>query len=158
MHNLTGSDTIFEYACSENSILGEMCESVGIEGIRLSRETIDLADGRQVSQLLEHVEQRPGADGWVGLPCTDFCPWQHMNIHRYGAQYEKKLRKRRKHGLKMFVLASEVMSKLLSQGGRVAIEWAADSRRWDLPEVQQFEKDHGFRRVYFHGCMWVVMV
>ena len=118
MHNLTGSDTIFEYACSENSIMGEMCESVGIEGIRLSRETIDLADGRQVSQLLEHVEQRPGADGWVGLPCTDFCPWQHMSIHRYGAQYEKKLRKRRKHGRKMFGLASKVMSKLLSQGGR----------------------------------------
>ena len=43
MHNLISSDTIFECACSENSMLGEMCESVGVEGIRLSRETIDLA-------------------------------------------------------------------------------------------------------------------
>ena len=43
MHNLIGSDTIFECACSESSMLGEMCESVGVEGIRLSRETIDLA-------------------------------------------------------------------------------------------------------------------
>ena len=60
MHKLTGSDTIFEYACSENSILGEMCESVGVEGIRLSGETIDLADG---------------VDGWVTLLCTDFCLW-----------------------------------------------------------------------------------
>ena len=46
-----------------------------------------------------------------------------------------------------------MIRKLLSEGGRVAIEWSADSRWWDLPEVQQFEKDHGFRRVYFHGCM-----
>ena len=109
---------------------GEMCESVGVEGIRLSRETIDLADGRQVSQLPEHVEQRPGTDGWVNLPCTDFCPWQHMNTHRYGAQYEKKARKRRKHARRMFVLASQVMSKLLSEGRRVAIDWPADSGWW----------------------------
>lgn len=81
MHNLIGSDTIFECACSENSMLGEMCESVGVEGIRLSRETIDLA---------RTCRRRPGADGWVSLPWTDFCPWQHMNIHQYCAQYEKK--------------------------------------------------------------------
>ena len=46
-----------------------------------------------------------------------------------------------------------MIRKLLSEGGRVAIEWPADSGWWDIPEVQQFEKDHGFRRVYFHGCM-----
>ena len=66
-----------------------------------------------------------------------------MNIHRYGVEYEKKLKKRRKHARKMFGLASKVMKKILSEGGRVAIEWPADSGWWDIPEVQQFERDQG---------------
>jgi len=58
----------------------------------------------------------------------------------------------------MFGLASQVMGRLLSEGGWVAIEWPADSGWWGLPEVQQFEKYHGFRlrRIYFHGCMLCV--
>ena len=66
---------------------------------------------------------------------------------------KRKSRKRRKHARKMFGLASQVIRKLLLEGGRVAIEWPADSGWRVLPEVQQFERDHGFRRVYFHGCM-----
>ena len=43
----------------------------------------------------------------------------------------------------MFGLASQVMGRLLLEGGCVAIEWPADSGWWGLPEVQQFEKYHG---------------
>ena len=42
---------------------------------------------------------------------------------------------------------------MLEKGGRIAIEWPADSGWWDLPEVQAFEREHCLRRVYFHGCM-----
>ena len=105
MNGLLGSNTIFEYACSETSVLGDMCDSKGIEGARLSRDTNDFADENQVSHLLDQAEQRPGADGWISLSCTNFCPWQHMNIHRNGASFQKKLEKRRKTSRKMFRLA-----------------------------------------------------
>ena len=152
-YHLKGYNTIFEYACSSKSVLGEMCDRIGVEGIRLSRDTLDLADENQVAQLLDQVDQRPGADGWVSLPCTDFCPWQRMNVHRYGEEYAKKLKKKRRHARNMFKLAKKFMTKILTEGGRVAIEWPADSEWWDLPEVQDFERENCFRRVYFHGCM-----
>ena len=53
----------------------------------------------------------------------------------------------------MFKLAKRFARKILDTGGRVAIEWPADSGWWDLEEVQEFERQHCFRRVYFHGCM-----
>ena len=52
----------------------------------------------------------------------------------------------------MFGLASQVMSNLLAEGGRVAIEWPADSGWWDLPEVQQFERIMGSDE--YTGCSW----
>ena len=53
--------------------------------------------------LLEHVEQRPGADGWVSLPCTDFCPWATYEHPPIWCPIRKEiLRKRRKHARKMF--------------------------------------------------------
>ena len=31
---------------------------------------------------------------------------------------------------------------MLEKGGRIAIEWPADSGWWDLPEVPAFEREH----------------
>ena len=153
INSQTGHNTIFEHACSSDSALGHASAAIGVECIRLSRDTIDLSDSKQVGQLIQQVEQRPGADAWISLPCTDYTPWQHMNIHRHGEQFEKKHHERRKKSKKMFKLAKRFVRKILDTGGRVAIEWPADSGWWDLEEVQEFERQHCFRRVYFHGCM-----
>ena len=53
----------------------------------------------------------------------------------------------------MFAQAKRFMKKILAEGGRVAIEWPANSGWWNLEEVKEFEKDCAFRRVYFEGCM-----
>ena len=149
-----GHNTIFEYASSSGSALGHASAAIGVECIRLPKDTINLADSKQVDQLIQQVEQRPGADAWISLPCADYTPWQHLNIHRHGEEFEKKPHERRKKSKKMFKLAKRFAQKILDTGGRVAIEWPADSGWWDLlQEVQEFERQHCFRRVYFHGCM-----
>lgn len=127
MHTLKGSITIFEYACSKSSILGERCEALGVECIRLSRDIIDLADPDQVSQLVEQVSERPGADLWLSLPCTDYTQWQHMNASLYGEMFQKKLKERRKKSKKIFKLFEQVAERILQEGGRIAIEWPANS-------------------------------
>ena len=73
-----------------------------IEGIRLSRNVIDSQDERQVSQLTAQADDRKSADAWVNLPCTNFTPWQHMNVHRHGWGFQQKLGKRRKQARKIF--------------------------------------------------------
>ena len=84
-----------------DSALGHVGAAIGIECIRLSRDTIDLSSSTQVDQLIQQLELRPGADGWIGLPCADYTPWQHMNIHRHGQAFEESLHQRRKKSKKM---------------------------------------------------------
>ena len=43
MYQSSGSETLFEYACDENSAIGEVCDELGIEGTRLSRNVIPQA-------------------------------------------------------------------------------------------------------------------
>ena len=140
MYQSSGSNTLFEYACDENSAIGEVCDELGIEGIRLSRNVIDLQKEDQVSQLITQVDDRKAADAWVSLPCTVFTPWQHMNVHRHGCSFQHKPEKRRKQAKKMFAQAVRFMKKILAEGGRVAIEWPANSGWWDLEEVKEFER------------------
>ena len=35
MYQSSGSNTLFEYACDENSAVGEVCDEIGVDGIRL---------------------------------------------------------------------------------------------------------------------------
>jgi hypothetical protein len=112
-----------------------------------------LQDEGHVSQLITQADDHKTADAWVSLPCTDFTPWQHMNVHRHGWSFQQKLEKRRKQARKMFAQAKRFMKKILAEGGRVAIEWPANSGWWNLEEVKEFEKEYAFRRVYFEGCM-----
>ena len=115
-NSLIGQNTIFEYACSSESVLGHVSAAIGVECIRLSRDTIGLADSNQVEQLLQHVELRPGADGWISLPCADYTPWQHMNIHRHGEAFDRKLHERRKKSNKMFKFAKRSHRKSMKLG------------------------------------------
>ena len=64
-----------------------------------------------------------------------------MSIHRHGPAYEEKLEARREHTRGMLRLALKVLSKAISNGGRVAVEWPREAGLWDVPEWQQFEAE-----------------
>ena len=72
----------------------------------ISRNVINLQDEGQISQLITQAD-----DAWVSLPCTDFTPWQHMNVHRHGWGFQQKLEKRRKQARKMLAQANRFMRK-----------------------------------------------
>lgn len=56
----------------------------------------------QVEQVLQKVGLRLGADGWISLPCADYTPWQHMNIHRHGKDFQKKRQESRKKLMRLW--------------------------------------------------------
>ena len=103
--------------------MGGVCDEIGVEGIRLSRNMIALQDEGQVSQLITQPDDRKSADAWASLSCTDFTPWQHMNAHRHGWGFQQKLEKRIKQARKMFPQAKKFVKKILAEGGRIAIGW-----------------------------------
>ena len=60
----------FEFACSNDSVLGKVAESINVDCIRLSRDVLDLTDPEHLSQALGQVDALPGSDTWVSIVCT----------------------------------------------------------------------------------------
>ena len=152
LHHLPGQNVLFEFACSDDSILGQVSESYSIKCIRLSRSTIDLCDASQLEQALGQVEQLPGADTWVSVVCTYHSQLQHLNKSIHGPAYQDKLRKNQKQSVKLLRSAEMFIDKVLSLGGRAAFELPAENELWNDEQFKRFEESHGMCRVYFHGC------
>lgn len=93
---MPGQNVLFGFACSDDSILGQVSEVYGIKCIRLSRSTIDLCDAAQLEQALGQVEQLPGADACVSVVCTYHSALQHLNKSIHGTSYREKLKNKKK--------------------------------------------------------------
>ena len=50
MNNLSDFGTVFEFACSQNLIIGQQAEAIGVSCIRLRRSTLDLWDPQHIQQ------------------------------------------------------------------------------------------------------------
>eukprot|EP00435_Cladocopium_sp_Y103_P013784 s3013_g3.t1 len=61
MNTLAGTNTLFEFACSDDSTIGQQAEAVGVSCIRLSRSTLDLCDPEHVQQAIGQLEALPGS-------------------------------------------------------------------------------------------------
>ena len=84
LHKLPGENMLFKYACSDDSLLGQGCQRIGVECTRLTKQVVDLSDPEQVNQVLGQVQAMPGADVWLSITCTFHSPLQNLNIHQYG--------------------------------------------------------------------------
>ncbi|CAE7223113.1 RPS6KA5, partial [Symbiodinium natans] len=153
VQTLIGKDVLFEYACGDSSELSQAASEIGINSIRLCRSMIDLSNEEHVKQVQGQVEASPGCDVRLSLPCTEFSPWQNMNVHRHGAKYEKGLRNRQEKSKLMFLYARKVLATAIANHGRIAVEWPKGSGWWDLPEWKEFQDEHGLHKVSFDGCM-----
>lgn len=152
LHRLPGDNVLFEFACSNNSVLGQVAESINVDCIRLSRDMLDLTDPDHLSQALGQVDAMAGADTWVSIVCTHHSPLQHLNKHIHGRSFQRKLKQRQKEAIVLLRSAEVFMDKVLSHGGRVAFELPAENELWQDPQWLEFEKSHCMKRVYFHGC------
>ena len=134
---------LFEYACSDDSLLGQGCQRIGVECTRLTKQVVDLSDPEQVNQVLGQVQAMPGADVWLSITCTFHSPLQNLNIHQYGRSYEQKLKKKQKVVRRMVNLALPVIEIVVANGGRVAVEWPQECQLWLLKELQTLERCFG---------------
>ena len=73
---------MFEFCCSDNSKLGEVNKSKGIDHIRLSLSNCDLEDETQIKSLLGMVDRFKGADMWASIPCGPWSPWQQRKKYQ----------------------------------------------------------------------------
>ena len=152
MNTLFGNNTLFEFACSGDSITGGQAEAVGVSCIRLGRSTLDLCNPEHVQQAAGQLEALPGADAWASVTCTHHSPIQNLNIHRHGKPYQKKPRKKQKESEQLLQYAIQFLERALELGGRAAFELPAENALWKNQPLVAFEERAGMKRVYFHGC------
>jgi len=141
-----------EFCTSEDSNLGKVAESYGIELLRLTEQNGNVLDDLLIEQLEHHVRMEPGIDLWASVPCSPWSTWQAMCVHLYGESYREKLRKMRlqsRHIIRNFIKLAETV---MESGGRIAYEWPRGASGWALPEITQFIKKWGLFVVDFDGC------
>ena len=149
---LKGKDILYEYACSDDSIIGQRADQLGIKVIRLTRSLLDLENQGDVEQAIGQLEETPGGDVYVSLTCTFFSPLQHLNVAIQGKGYQKKLKKAQKKTLRMLNLAIQFLEIAIKNYGRICVEWPRSSGLWETPEWLAFMKKHNLKYVHFDGC------
>ena len=150
--SLKGRGTLYEYACSDNSIIGEKSISIGIRCTRLTRGVLDLSNPDHVAQAIMQLQSTPGADGWIAIPCKHYSPIQRLNESQYGTKFKKKLKLGRQETRLMLGYALQYAEACHENLGRVAFEHPQESGFWELPELIEFEERLGFKRAYCEGC------
>ena len=108
--SLKGRTVLFEYACSDDSVIGRVAEETNVKCIRLGKSTLDLCNHDHVLQAVEQADAMPGADAWISIDCTHYSPIQNLNIHLHGKTYQRKLDARRAQTKVM--LAYDMLSNL----------------------------------------------
>ena len=152
LKDLAGENCLYEYACSDDSIIGQKAEQCGVKCVRLTKAVLNLEKPEDVEQAIGQLEALPGSDVWMSLTCTYFSPLQHLNEAVHGREYAKKLRKARKQSLKMLDLAIPFLERAIQNDGRIAVEWPRSNGLWETQAWINFMTKHNLKYVHFDGC------
>ena len=150
--NGVGKKTLIEFCCDANSNIGNIGKELGVEVVRLHKEALDLTNPFIIAQVTDFIKANPGVSIWGSLPCTSWCTWQYMSIHKYGSSYLKKLQGRRRASLKLFSTFVELASLVREGGGEVTFEWPKESIGWAQKPVSRFIVDFGLHEALCDGC------
>ena len=151
--DLPGIGVLYEYACSADSLIGEMLPQYGVKVVRLNKEAIDLSNLHHILQLVEQLKTQHGADIWMSLPCDPWSNLQELNIQRLGESFLADLSCKQAESSYMVDLALQVGDYVISNNGRFIWEWPTYCKGWRLPNLVEFIARHRLMVVQFHGCM-----
>ena len=145
--------TMFEFCCSDDSMLGRINLERGVQHFRLSKESSNMADDEEVNGLLKVLSHFPGADLWGSIPCGPWCQWQFVNASRLGKSFRKRLAASRRMSRQILNNYIRCAKQVLSDGGHVAFEWPRGNAGWKLPELTQFVRENNLFIAEPDGCV-----
>jgi hypothetical protein len=129
---------ILEFCCDPNSNMGKVGAEMGLTVCRLFKEVFDLSKPAVLKQILSFVRDYLGISLWGSLPCTIWCNWQHMNAHKHGEPYIKKLKARRSESMRLFASFVTVARAVRKSGGSISFERPKGAVGWAQPQVSKF--------------------
>lgn len=74
---------LYEFCCSENSILQQSCQGHHINNVGLCKERYNLLGHKVIDQLDYQLQnEKDPPHFWAFLPCASGSPWQRMALYR----------------------------------------------------------------------------
>ncbi len=144
---------LLEFACSLNSSLGRVGNTLGWTVIRFTKETHDLTTMGGLRAAMQTARQNPGADLWGSLRCTSWCRWHSMNISKLVSAFQDKLQAQRRKSLTTVRYFRLLAKEVRANGGDVHYEWPVYNEGWQQPEVVKLTTELGTHTAICHGCM-----
>ena len=150
-HASSGGRVLFEFCCDEESNLGKVGEEVGVQVIRLCKESIDLSDDQAIDQLCEQVKALPGCSLHRSIECRPWSAWQRLNMKKHPRLCEK-INKDREESLLMIARFIKVAEIILDQGGHVSFEWPRYCAGWIEEPLASWISSRQLYSSCFPGC------
>ncbi|CAE6955300.1 GIP [Symbiodinium natans] len=150
-HQKPGALVLYEFCCAPDSMIGHLGPELGVQVVRLCRESINLEDPLAIDQLIHQVSATPGCCIHGSLECGPWSAWSRMNLATKPG-YLEKLTAEREKSRKLLLQFIRVAALVILQGGEVSFEWPRDAAGWSLPEIIAFVDQFNLLTVEFHGC------
>ena len=147
-----GRKLLIEFACEPDSRLSAVMMECGGDAIRVHVGSFDITKAKDVSRLIEIIEDNPGCDLWASIPCGPWSTWQYVNLSIHGAEFASHLNDLRRNSQVMFAAFLRASRAVRRGGGRVAFEWPRHCLGWKQPFMQRFLADPDVETVDFDGC------
>ena len=149
--------TMFEFACSFDSQMGKTNADLDINHVRLCKEMVDLLDPSVVEQLEYQIREAAKVAPpylWASIPCTSGSPWQHLNAHKGGKAFKKRLAQQLYKSRQLFKVFVKIANLVRTLGGDVSFEWPQNSTGWNRDDVKAFfdARNEDYHEAKFHGC------
>ena len=149
--------TMFEFACSVDSQMGRTLADYDLNHVRLCKEYVDLLDPDVVEQLEYQIRQAAEVAPpylWASIPCTSGSPWQHLNAHKGGKAFKKRLAQQVYKSKQLFKVFEKIANLVRTLGGDVFFEWPQNSSGWVRDDVKSFfdRRQDEYFEAKFHGC------
>ena len=147
---------LFEYCCSSNSEIGTQAGRHGVLVIRLDVTTkLHRPQGiaRAIRAAKELCERGVRVHVHAATPCTDWCRWQAINVHKLGPEYEMRLRTQRRRSLMLTTHFRRMLDVVMAfPGSSASKEWPRYCFGWHQRKVRQVIERYLPCSFDFDGC------
>ena len=143
-----------ELCCAADSSFGRLAME---RGRPVHRVTRDFHTAKGLRDALAFIESHEDVDIWAALPCTPWTSWQHLNAHRHGTAFRRRLGYQRRRSLKMVSRTTTCMAAACAKNGTGSFEWPRWATGWRREQVNAMIADLGMVLVDFDGCAFGVM-
>ena len=142
---------IIEWFCDKESMIGRVCQQLGIDILRIDEQTDAMSD-KAMQLCLDFIDNHDRTHIHSAIPCTPWSAIQSLNIHLYGTSFLDRLKKARLISLKQVARTIILLRYNRERQGTSSFEWPFKATGWDKPIVAELLRENSYSTSRVDGC------